>query len=121
MIDAEAKSRILSPALIGFLRRRMMELVGVCLMFIGLALTAMLFSPGRYDPSFSAFSSGGFENWFGAFGSAIAGGLRVSLGTASFFLTLLPLGWGYRMVRKQPMGHHVVRLCLSPVALLLLA
>jgi S-DNA-T family DNA segregation ATPase FtsK/SpoIIIE len=121
MIDAEAKSRILSPALIGFLRRRAMELLGLCLVIIGVALTAMLFSPGRYDPSFSAFSSGGIENWFGAVGAAVAGGLRISLGTASFFLTLLPLGWGYRMIRKQPMGHPVVRLSLAPVSLLLLA
>ena len=121
MIDAEAKSRILSPALIGFLRRRAMELAGLCLVIIGVALTAMLFSPGRYDPSFSAFSSGGIENWFGAIGAAVAGGLRISLGTASFFLTLLPLGWGYRMIRKQPMGHPVVRLSLAPVSLLLLA
>ena len=77
MIEAEAKSRILSPALIGFLRRRAMEFVGVCLIAVGLALTAMLFSPGRYDPSFSAFSSGGVQNWFGALGAAIAGGLHV--------------------------------------------
>ncbi|MGB1106163.1 MAG: DNA translocase FtsK 4TM domain-containing protein, partial [Candidatus Puniceispirillaceae bacterium] len=121
MIDAEAKSRILSPALIGFLRRRAMECAGLCLVIIGAALTAMLVSPGRYDPSFSAFSSGDVQNWFGALGSTIAGGLRVSLGTASFFLTLLPLGWGYRMMRKHPMRHNIVRLCLAPVSLLLLA
>ena len=98
MIDAEAKSRILSPALIGFLRRRAMEFIGVCLIAIGLALTAVLFSPGRYDPSLSAFSSGGIQNWFGVLGATIAGALRISLGTASFFLTVLPLGWGYRML-----------------------
>jgi S-DNA-T family DNA segregation ATPase FtsK/SpoIIIE len=121
MIEAEAKSRILSPALIGFLRRRAMEFVGVCLIAVGLALTAMLFSPGRYDPSFSAFSSGGIQNWFGALGAAIAGGLHVSLGTASFFLTVLPLCWGYRLLRKQPMGQNIIRMCLAPVALLLLA
>ncbi|MEK9960291.1 MAG: DNA translocase FtsK 4TM domain-containing protein [Rhodobiaceae bacterium] len=121
MIDAEAKSRILSPALIGFLRRRAMECAGLCLVIIGLALTAMLVSPGRYDPSFSAFSSGDVQNWLGALGSTIAGGLRVSLGTASFFLSLLPLGWGYRMMRKHPMRHNIVRLCLAPVSLLLLA
>ena len=121
MIDAEAKSRILSPALIGFLRRRAMECAGLCLVIIGLALTAMLVSPGRYDPSFSAFSSGDVQNWFGALGSTIAGGLRASLGMASFFLSLLPLGWGYRMIRKHPMRHNIVRLCLAPVSLLLLA
>ena len=121
MVEDEAKSRILSPALIGFLRRRAMEFVGVCLIAIGLALTAMPFSPGRHHPSFSAFSSGGIQNWFGALGAAIVGGLHASLGTASFFLTLLPLCWGYRLLRKQPMGHNIVRMCLAPVALLLLS
>jgi len=121
MVETEAKSRILSPALIGFFRRRLMELGGLCLVIAGLALTATLFSPGRYDPSFSAFSAGDIENWFGAFGARIAGALRASLGSASFFLTLLPIGWGYRLVRKQAIGYRLARLFLSPVALLLIA
>ena len=121
MVDAEAKSRILSPALIGFFRRRLMEVCGLCLVVIGLALTATLFSPGRYDPSFSAFSSGAIENWFGAVGAQVAGALRASLGSASFFLTLLPIGWGYRLLRKENAGYRLARLFLSPVALLLIA
>ena len=121
MIDAEAKNRILSPALIGFLRRRAMEAIGVFLVIVGLVLTAMFLSPGRLDPSFSAFSDADIENWFGGPGAAIAGGLRASLGLASVFLTLMPIGWGYRLIRKQPVSHPIVRLFLSPVALLLLA
>ena len=121
MVETEAKSRILSPALIGFFRRRLMELGGLCLVIAGLVLTATLFSPGRYDPSFSAFSAGDIENWFGAMGARIAGALRASLGSASFFLTLLPIGWGYRLVRKQTIGYRLARLFLSPVALLLIA
>ena len=121
MAESEDKKRVLSPALIGFLQRRLMELTGLVLFLAGLALTATLFSPGRYDPSFSAFSSGEFDNWFGAPGAAIAGALRVSLGTAGFFATLLPVGWGYRLLRKKPIGHRVARLFLAPVALLCLA
>ena len=121
MVETEAKSRILSPALIGFFRRRLMEACGLFLMIAGLALTATLFSPGRYDPSFSAFSSGDIENWFGALGASIAGAFRASLGSASFFLTLLPIGWGYRLVRKQTIGFQLTRLFLSPVSLLLIA
>ena len=121
MVEKEAKSRILSPALIGFFRRRLMELCGIFFVIAGLALTATLFSPGRYDPSFSAFSSGDIENWFGALGANIAGALRASLGSASFFLTLLPIGWGYRLVRKQIIGYRLARLFLSPVSLLLIA
>ena len=121
MVETDAKSRILSPALIGFFRRRLMELCGLVFILAGLALTATLFSPGRYDPSFSAFSSGGIENWFGAPGAQIAGALRASLGSASFFLTLLPIGWGYRLVRKQGTSYRLARLFLSPVALLFIA
>ena len=121
MAESEEKKRVLSPALIGFLRRRLMELTGLVLFLLGVALTATLFSPGRYDPSFSAFSSGAIDNWFGAPGAAIAGALRASLGTAGFFATLLPVGWGYRLLRKQPIGNRVARLFLAPVALLCLA
>ena len=121
MAETEEKKRVLSPALIGFLRRRLMELTGLVLLLAGLVLTATLFSPGRYDPSFSAFSSGAIDNWFGAPGAAIAGALRASLGTAGFFATLLPVGWGYRLLRKQGIGNRVARLFLAPVALLCLA
>ena len=121
MAESEEKKRVLSPALIGFLQRRLMELSGLVLFLAGLALTATLFSPGRYDPSFSAFSSGDIDNWFGAPGAALAGALRASLGTAGFFATLLPVGWGYRLFRKQGIGNPVARLFLAPVALLCLA
>ena len=121
MAESDDKKQVLSPALIGFLQRRLMELTGLALLLVGLALTATLFSPGRYDPSFSAFSSGEIDNWFGAPGAAIAGALRASLGTAGFFATLLPVGWGYRLLRKQGIGHRVARLFLAPVALLCLA
>ena len=115
MVETEAKSRILSPALIGFFRRRLMEACGLFLMIAGLALTATLFSPGRYDPSFSAFSSGDIENWFGALGANIAGAFRASLGSASFFLTLLPIGWGYRLVRKQTIGFWLAMIMVAAI------
>jgi S-DNA-T family DNA segregation ATPase FtsK/SpoIIIE len=121
MAENGEKGKLLSPALMGFLRRRAMEVCGLLLILAGGALTAMLFSPGRLDPSWSAFSPGPVTNWFGPVGAAIAGGLRTSLGAASFFATLLPLGWGYRLLRKQEIGQRVARLFLAPAALLLLA
>ena len=121
MAENGEKGKLLSPALMGFLRRRAMEVCGLLLILAGGALTAMLFSPGRLDPSWSAFSPGPVNNWFGPVGAAIAGGLRTSLGAASFFATLLPLGWGYRLLRKQEIGQRVARVFLAPVALLLLA
>ena len=104
MAENGEKGKLLSSALMGFLRRRAMEACGLLLILAGGALTAMLFSPGRLDPSWSAFSPGPVNNWFGPVGAAIAGGLRTSLGAASFFATLLPLGWGYRLLRKQEIG-----------------
>ena len=121
MAENGEKGKLLSPALMGFLRRRAMEVCGLLLILAGGALTAMLFSPGRLDPSWSAFSPGPVNNWFGPVGAAIAGGLLTSLGAASYFATLLPLGWGYRLLRKQEIGQRVARLFLAPVALLLLA
>ncbi|MEC7588514.1 MAG: DNA translocase FtsK 4TM domain-containing protein, partial [Pseudomonadota bacterium] len=119
MAENGEKGKILSPALITFLRRRAMELSGLLLILAGFALTAMLAS--GLSPSWSAFALGPANNWFGPVGATIAGGLFASLGTASIFATLIPLGWGYRLLRKQEIGHRVARLFLAPVALLLLA
>ena len=118
MAENGEKGKLLSPALMSFLRRRAMEVSGLLLILIGGALTAMLFSPGRLDPSWSAFSPGPVNNWFGPVGAAIAGGLRTSLGAASFFATFLPLGWGYRLLRKQAIGQRVARLFLAPLSLI---
>ena len=55
MAENGEKGNLLSPSLMGFLRRRVMEVCGLLLILAGGALTAMLFSPGRLDPSWSAF------------------------------------------------------------------
>ena len=46
MAENGEKGKLLSPALMGFLRRRTMEACGLLLILAGGTLTAMLFSPG---------------------------------------------------------------------------
>ena len=121
MADADPKNTFLSPAVISFLRRRLLEALGICLISLGLIMLVMLLSHGRYDPSFGGFSSGAIQNWFGAPGAVVAGALWTSVGWASLLITLLPLGWGYRLLRKQPTGQRVARLFMAPVAILCLA
>ena len=121
MADTDPKNKFLSPAVIGFLRRRLLECLGICLISLGLIMLVMLLSHGRYDPSFGAFSSGAIQNWFGAPGAVVAGALWTSVGWASLAIVFLPLGWGYRFVRKQPAGQRITRLFLAPVAILFLA
>ena len=104
-----------------FLGRRVKEITGICLVLLACVLTAALFSPGRFDPSLSAYSSGDVRNWFGGPGAAVAGFLRVAFGGASFFVTLYPLGWGYRLIRKQDVTKWPLRLCAAPFGVFCLA
>ena len=121
MVDPEQKNPLLSPALRIFMRRRVLELAGLVVMLAGVALTLMFFSPGRFDPSLSAYSTGPIQNWFGPLGAKITGGLRTAVGTASLFITLLPVFWGYRMLRKHDVSQKPARLFLAPVGVLCLA
>ena len=121
MVDPDQKKSFLSPALWAFFQRRLLELAGLLVILIGLALTAMFFSPGRFDPSLSAYSAGPIQNWFGPFGAGVTGALRTAVGTASLFVTLLPVFWGYRMLRKHDVSKKLVRLFLAPVGVLCLA
>ena len=121
MVDPEQKNPLLSPALRIFIRRRVLELAGLVVMLAGVALTLMFFSPGRFDPSLSAYSTGPIQNWFGPLGAKITGGLRTAVGTASLFITLLPVVWGYRMLRKHDVSQKPARLFLAPVGVLCLA
>ena len=61
MAENGEKGKLLSPALMGFLRRRAMELSGLLLILAGFALTAMLAS--GLSPSWSAFALGPANNW----------------------------------------------------------
>ena len=121
MVDPDQKKSFLSPALRAFFQRRLLELAGLLVILTGLALTAMFFSPGRFDPSLSAYSAGPIQNWFGPFGAGVTGALRTAVGTASLFVTLLPVFWGYRMLRKHDVSKKLVRLFLAPVGVLCLA
>ena len=121
MVDPEQTKSLLSPALRTFVQRRILEVAGLLVMIAGIALTLMFFSPGRFDPSPSAYSAGPVQNWFGPVGAAVTGSLRTAVGTASLFITLLPVLWGYRMLRKHDMSQRLARLFLAPVAVLCLA
>jgi hypothetical protein len=73
MVDPDQKKSFLSPALRAFFQRRLLELAGLLVILIGLALTAMFFSPGRFDPSLSAYSDGAdpklvWAFWCGRYG-----------------------------------------------------
>jgi hypothetical protein len=117
MVDPDQKKSFLSPALRAFFQRRLLELAGLLVILTGLALTAMFFSPGRFDPSLSAYSDGPVQNWFGPVGAGVTGALRTAVGTASLFVTLLPVFWGYRMLRKHDVSKKLVRLFLAPVGI----
>ncbi len=120
-METDQKKTLLSPVLIAFMRRRLMEVLGIALILLGAVLTATLFSPGRFDPSPSAYSTGLTQNWFGSVGAMIAGWLRAGVGWAGFFITFLPLGWGYRLLNKHPTRQRATRILFAPIAVLIIA
>ena len=81
MADADPKNTFLSPAVISFLRRRLLEALGISLISVGLIMLVMLLSHGRYDPSFGAFRQAPFRTgsallapwWQARYGQALAG------------------------------------------------
>ena len=121
MADPTEKKPFLSPALASFLRRRLMEMVGVFLVVAGLSLMAVLASAKAGDASFNVVSNQAIGNWFGPVGANIAATLNGGIGLASFALAILPISWGYRLVRNQSIGLKRIRIFMAPVSLVFLA
>ncbi|MGB2333905.1 MAG: DNA translocase FtsK, partial [Candidatus Puniceispirillaceae bacterium] len=112
---------VLSPALAQFLRRRVMEMVGLALVIAGVALCVALASAGTYDPSFNRVSNAPVLNLLGSAGANIASLLYGGAGLAAFLLAVTPIFWGVHLLRKQPLTRPEWRLLLWPLSVALVA
>ncbi|MDA7598666.1 DNA translocase FtsK 4TM domain-containing protein [Alphaproteobacteria bacterium] len=121
MADPTEKKPFLSPALASFLRRRLMEITGIVLIAIGVLLLMTLLPAYSSDNSLSVFSTRPVQHWLGSYGATVASALYEAVGLAAFAFTILPISWGYRLLRNQEIGHKRVRFFMAPVALVLLA
>ena len=121
MALSDDKKPVLSPALALFLRRRVMEILGLALVIAGVALCVALASAGTHDPSFNRVSNAPVLNLLGSAGANIASLLYGGAGLAAFLLAVTPIFWGVRLLRKQPLTRPEWRLFLWPLSVALVA
>ena len=121
MAVSDDKKPVLSPALAQFLRRRVLEIVGLALVIAGVALCVALVSAGTHDPSFNRVSNAQVLNLLGSVGANIASLLYGGAGLAAFLLAVTPIFWGVHLLRKQPLTRPEWRLISWPLSVSLVA
>ena len=118
---SDDKKPVLSPAMVQFLRRRAMEIGGLALILVGMALLLALASAGSQEPSFNRVSNAPVVNLFGVAGAHLSSLLFGGVGLAAFLLALTPLFWGAHFLRKQPPARPEWRLLLWPLSVAFVA
>lgn len=118
----DRSTAFLPSSLVTFLKRGGLQLCGLALTALGIALFIMLigFHPG--DPSFNHASDHAFVfNPLGIVGAYSADLMLRTLGLASALLTVLIVGWGLRLIAIRPFRWMWLRFLLLPLALLMVA
>ncbi|MBP6770346.1 MAG: DNA translocase FtsK 4TM domain-containing protein [Reyranella sp.] len=104
-----------------FLRRRMMEIVGVATAGFGLALMMALFTYSPGDPSLNHATARAPNNLLGLPGAYISDLLLQTFGLAIILAPVAFITWGVRMVRTHYLGFFGLRLSLLLLALLMMS
>ena len=85
-----------------FLKKRTFELVGLLLIFIGIALSVSFITYSPNDPSFVyGESNTSIKNFFGIYGSIISDFLLQSFGIISFLILVTMISWGINLFLKK--------------------
>ena len=85
-----------------FLKKRTFELVGLLLIFIGIALSVSFITYSPNDPSFVyGESNTNIKNFFGIYGSIISDFLLQSFGIISFLILVTMISWGINLFLKK--------------------
>ena len=80
------------------IEKRGQELLGIALVLVGLAVTAMVYTYNPDDPSIFLASDGPVQNLFGRTGASISALLYVILGKGSWVIVLGLMVWGGRLI-----------------------
>ena len=94
-----------------FIKKRTFELLGLILIFVGIALAISFATYTPEDPSFIYGDSNmEIKNFFGIYGSSIADFLLQSFGLASFLLLGNFIFWGLNLLIKKEIKKMLVKL-----------
>ena len=118
---APRKTAILPEGGRDFLRRRMMELVGLALAAGGVALLMSVFTFSNADPSLNHATGNSPANLLGLPGAYVSDLLLQTFGLAIVLVPVAFITWGVRMVRTHHLGFFGLRLSLLLLALLMMS
>jgi S-DNA-T family DNA segregation ATPase FtsK/SpoIIIE len=120
-ISGSHKTTILPEGGRDFLRRRMMELVGIGIAVAGVALLMAIFTFNTADPSLNHATGMAPNNLIGLPGAYISDLLLQTFGLAIVLVPVALITWGVRLVRTHHLGFFGLRLSLLLLALLMLS
>ena len=115
------KTAILPEGGRDFLRRRMMELVGVGVAAAGVVLLLALFTYSPGDPSLNHATGRAAHNLVGITGAYASDILLQTFGLAIILVPVALITWGVRMLRTHHLGFFGLRLSLLLLALLMMS
>ncbi len=104
-----------------FLRAKLLEACGLCLIAIALALLAAIASYHPTDPSLNTATGSAAKNLLGFSGAHISDILMQTLGLGSILLAPIAIGWGWRLWKEHTLQQLWLRLTLLPIGLPLTA
>src|SRR3954471_13068791 len=115
------KTTILPEGGRDFLRRRLMELVGVSMAAVGVALLMAIFTFSTADPSLNHATGTPPNNLMGLPGAYVSDVLLQTFGLAIVLVPVALITWGVRMLRTHHLGFFGLRLSLLLLALLMMS
>ena len=94
-----------------FLKKRTFELLGLLLIFIGIALSVSFITYSPNDPSFVyGENNTNIKNFFGIYGSIISDFLLQSFGITSFLILVTMISWGINLLLKKEIRKILLKL-----------
>ena len=88
------------------IRNRLMELLGLVLIFFAFITSTALYSYSPNDPNFLNSTSGDVQNIMGFYGASYAMTLMFAIGWASWACSLAMIIWGFRLLLHR--GHQLI-------------
>ena len=99
-----------------FLQARLIELLGLACIAVGLFCAIAFTTYDRFDPSFNHAIDTKVVNAAGTLGAYISAPILEIIGLGCITLVLVPLIWGWRLLRKRGIQHLWIRLTLLCLA-----
>ncbi|MBB95737.1 MAG: cell division protein FtsK [Rhodobacteraceae bacterium] len=103
------------------IERRGKELIGIALIGLGVAATAMILSYTPDDPNWMVSTDAPVQNWLGRPGASISAPLFMVVGWGALGFAGIFLAWGIRFLLHLGEERAVARLIFAPIAVAILS